>query len=357
MDTAEAFEINVIKNENSNLDKVDLDNIIFGRQFSDHMFMVDYKDGAWQTPTIRPYEHLSLSPATSAIHYGQSVFEGMKAYKNDKGEVFTFRPLDNIKRLNLSAKRMCMPEIPEKLFEEALYKLIRLDHEWIPTAPGSALYVRPFMFATDEYIGVKPSENYRFMIFTCPVNAYYPEPVKVKIETEYSRAFEGGTGFAKAAGNYAAALYPAKLAQQQGYHQLIWTDSKEHKYIEESGTMNIMFMIDGKIYTPPVSGTILDGITRKSVLQLAEDWGIEVIKRRVTVAEIVDAAKEGRLEEAFGTGTAATIAHIILLSYDGQDYELPPIESRKFSSRVGDYLDRLKRNNEEDVHGWNVQLI
>ena len=328
----------------------------FGRIFSDHMFVADFSDGEWSDARIIPYNDLSLSPATSAIHYGQSIFEGMKAYKNEEGETLLFRPKENIKRLNISAERMCMPDIPEDLFYDGLKQLLDIDKDWIPSAKDTSLYIRPFMFSTDSYIGVKPSDKYKFMIFTTPVGGYYTEPVKVKVETHYTRSANGGVGFAKAAGNYAASLYPAKLAQKEGYHQLIWTDAKEHKYIEESGTMNIIFVIGDKLITPSTSDSILDGITRDSVLILARDWGYNVEERKVSVDEVVEAAKSGNLKEAFGTGTAATIAQISLFNHKGFDYELPSIESREFSNQVSLYLQEIKRGKIQDTHGWIVKL-
>lgn len=342
--------------EESRLPQMDFHNILFGRQFSDHMFIADYKDGAWTDLRIVPYGNLSMSPATSSLHYGQSIFEGMKAHRGPNGEVFFFRLEDNMKRLNISAQRMCMPELPEEIFRAGLMQLLELDKGWVPDVEGTALYIRPFMFATDEYIGVKASENYRFMIFTCPVGAYYSEPVKVKIEMAYTRAANGGTGFAKAAGNYAASLYPAKLVQEQGLHQLIWTDAREHKYIEESGTMNVMFVIDGKLITPKSSETILHGITRDSVVKVAQSWGVEVEERQVTVEEVVEALKSGALTDAFGAGTAATIAHIGMIRHMGIDYELPPAESRELSNRLKDFLVRFKIGQEEDQFGWRSQL-
>jgi branched-chain amino acid aminotransferase len=293
-----------------------------------------------------------MAPASSVIHYGQSIFEGLKAYKDKNGQTTVFRPTANSQRLNKSAERMCIPEVPEELFMSALTELLKLDEQWIPSKTGTALYIRPFVFAMDDYIGIKPSDTYRFMIITCPVGGYYSEPVKVKIETEYTRAAEGGTGFAKAAGNYAGSLYPARLAQKKGYHQLIWTDAKEHKYIEESGTMNIMFVIGDTLITPEIGSTILKGITRDSVLTIARDWGMKVEERKVTVAEVVAAAKDGLLKEAFGAGTAATIAHICLIHHDGTDYELPVVENREFSNKVLTTLDNIKAGKEEDKHNW-----
>ncbi|MGJ3235172.1 branched-chain amino acid aminotransferase [Marivirga sp.] len=352
----DTLDISIKKVQNSRINEVDFDNIPFGRVYSDHMFIADYEDGQWSDLRIVPYENLSLAPASSVIHYGQSVFEGLKAYKNSTGESVVFRPEANAKRLNKSAERMCIPEVPEELFMQAMTELLNVDKDWIPNKENTALYIRPFVFAMDDYIGIKPSEKYRFMIITCPVGAYYSEPVKVKIETEFTRAAKGGTGYAKAAGNYAGSLYPAKLAQKQGYHQLVWTDAVEHAYIEESGTMNIMFVINDTLITPEASSTILRGITRDSVLTLARDWGMKVEERRISVKEVVEAAKNGTLKEAFGAGTAATIAHIALIGYDGVDYKLPAIEEREFSNKVLKAMDAIKLGEAEDKFEWIYKL-
>lgn len=350
-------EIDIQKVENSRVDAIDFNNLNFGREFSDHMFVMDYADGKWGTPKIMPFGNMSTHPATSALHYGQSIFEGMKAYRNKENDAFLFRPEMNIKRMNISCERMCMPEIPEEIFMEALKALVTIDKAWIPDTDDGSLYIRPFMYATDEYVGIKPSENYRFVIFTCPVGGYYSEPVKVKLETEYTRAAKGGVGQAKTAGNYAASLYPAKLAQQQGYHQLLWTDGVSHEYIEESGTMNVCFMIDGKLVTPAEdTDTILKGITKRSVIEVAKHWGIEVEERKVKVAEIIEAIENGSLTEMFGAGTAATIAHISVLGANGKDYVLPAVENREFSNKVGKFLNDLKNGRIEDPFGWNLKL-
>jgi len=350
-------DIKIQKTEKSKLSLVDFNNIIFGQQFSDHMFTADYKDGEWGEFRIEPYKEISLSPACAAIHYGQSIFEGMKAYKNEKKEVFLFRPDENAKRLNKSAARLCMPEIPEEIFMEGLKQLIAIDSDWVPNIEGCSLYIRPFMFASEELLGVRPATEYKFMIFTAPVGGYYSTPVNVKIETEYSRACEGGAGYAKAAGNYAAALYPAKIGQEQGYEQLIWTDAGTHEYIEESGTMNIMFQIGDKIITPSLDyKTTLAGITRASVIQLAKDFGVEVEERRVTVKEVVEAAKNGTLKDVFGTGTAATIAQVASITYNDERFELPAVEDRVLSNKFADALQDLKRGRIKDVHNWIYKL-
>ncbi|MCH2198105.1 MAG: branched-chain amino acid aminotransferase [Flavobacteriales bacterium] len=340
----------------SRLPKVDFDNLPFGRVFSDHMFVMDYKDGTWQKGQIIPFQNLSMNPASSVIHYGQSIFEGMKAFRGNSGDVYLFRPEKNIERFNVSAERMCMPHVDPSTFQEALMQLLNMDQGWVPSNPDAALYIRPFMFATDEYIGVKPSETYRFMIFTCPVGAYYGSEVNVKIETKFVRSAPGGTGYAKAAGNYAGALYPAKMAQEEGYQQLIWTDAAEHKYIEESGTMNVVFRSGNKIISPSTSETILAGITRDSVLTLARDWGYDVEERRVSVAEIIELAKMGALDEAFGAGTAATIAPIRSIAFEGVDYELAPSETWEFANKAKKALNAIKRGEVEDKFNWNLKI-
>ncbi|WP_289029535.1 branched-chain amino acid aminotransferase [uncultured Algoriphagus sp.] len=352
-----SLAIPVTKVQKSKLAETDFSNLVFGKTISDHMFVADYKNGEWTDLRIVPYGPLQLNPSNAALHYGQSIFEGLKAYKNEAGEALIFRADANWRRMNESAVRMCMPEIPEEVFMEGLSQLIDLDRDWIPTAKGSSLYIRPYMFATDDYIGVKPSDTYKFIIFTCPVGNYYSKPVSVKVETKYTRAVQGGTGSAKTAGNYAASLYPALLAQKAGYDQLLWTDGKTHQFIEESGTMNVMFKIQGKIITAPVhSDTILKGITRDSVLKLAKDWGEEVEERFLSVSELKSALEDGSIEEAFGTGTAATIAHIRLIHIDGKDYELPEKPADAFSHRVLAELDGIKYGTKEDPYGWVMKF-
>lgn len=348
------FEIR--KTERSRIAEVDFSNLVFGRSFSDHMLVSIYQDGQWGQNQIIPYGNLSLSPATAALHYGQTIFEGMKAYKSPDGEVLIFRPFDNWKRFNQSAQRMCMPTVPEEIFIGGLQELLRLDSDWVPEGAGQSLYIRPYMFAADEYIGVKPSDTYYFVIFTCPVGNYYSKPVKVRVEKEYVRAAEGGVGAAKCGGNYGGSLYPARLAQQEGYDQLIWTDAKEHLYVEESGTMNAMFVIDGKLITPAVSSSILDGVTRKSIIAVAEYWNIPVEERRVSVAEVIDAAKEGRLDAAFGAGTAAVVSPFSHIAYEGIDYALPELTEASFPVRVKDFLEKLRTGRSEDIFGWNLRV-
>ena len=352
-----SFKFPVTHTSQSHLSAVDWDNLPFGKIFADHMFVMEYANGEWQKGEIIPFGPIDMHPAMSAIHYGQSIFEGMKAYRNQSNEVVLFRPELNARRFAESAARMCMPEIPEDLFLEAVKQLVSIDAAWVTDKPGYALYIRPFMFATDEFVGIKPSDTYKFVIINSPVGAYYAEPVRVKIEEHYTRAAVGGVGRAKAAGNYGASLYPAKLAQQQGFHQLVWTDAKTHTFIEESGTMNIVFVIDDKIITPTEEAdTILRGTTKKTVLELARQWGIPVEERPVTVSEIIDAAKTGKLQDAFGAGTAATIAPIALIGYRDEKITLPALETRTLSLKIKAHLDGIKSGAIEDTMHW-VQKV
>ena len=349
--------INIDKVKESRVKQIDWDNLPFGKVFSDHMLVMDYSDGEWQQPEIMPFGSLDLHPATSAIHYGQSVFEGMKANKDENGEVLLFRPEMNAHRFAESCERMCMPEIPEDLFVELVKRTVDIDRDWIPSKEGYSLYVRPYMFATDDFIGIKPSDNYKFIIFTCPVGAYYSQPVSVKIEEFYTRAAQGGVGRAKTAGNYAASLYPAKKAQEEGFHQLIWTDAVEHKYIEESGTMNILFEIDGVLVTPAEDmDTILRGVTKRSAVEIAEHWGVKVEERKVEVQEIVQALREGRVTDAFGAGTAATIAQVGKIGFRDEMFVLAPVESRGISNRIKKYLVDLKSGKIEDEMNWVIRF-
>jgi len=350
-------KIKIQKVGQSKISQVNFENIQFGKQFSDHMFTAEYRNGEWRNLRIEPFQPITLSPSCAALHYGQAIFEGMKAYKGEDGKVFLFRPEENAKRMNVSAARMCMPDIPKELFLEALKQLVELDSDWILAEEGYSLYIRPFLFAEEELLGVGAANEYKFMIFTSPAGAYYSSPVHVKIETKYSRACEGGVGFAKAAGNYAASLYPAKLAKEEGFAQLIWTDAKEHKYIEEAGTMNIMFHIGDKLITPNTDlKTTLPGITRDSVLILARDMGVEVEERKVSVEEVVEAAKKGLLKEAFGTGTAVSIAQISSITYNGERFDLPAKEKRTLSNELTARLNGIKTGKLVDPYGWTVEV-
>lgn len=352
----ETVKIDIERVLESRLPKTNFDQLPFGKVYTDHMFVADYRDGEWKNARIIPYGYLPVSPASPAIHYGQSIFEGIKAHKSPKGEILIFRPRDNHKRLNISGERMCMPPVPEDLFMEGMRELIELDRAWIPSGEGASLYIRPFVFSADEYIGIRPSEAFTFMIILSPSGAYYSDPVKVKIETHFTRAVAGGTGYAKAGGNYGGAIYPAKLAQDQGYHQLVWTDGREHKYIEESGTMNVMFVVNGKLITPALSDSILAGITRDSVLRLVRSWNIEVEERKISVEEIVTGLKAGTVQEAFGVGTAATIAPIVLIGHEDKNYHLPPVEKWELAPRILQELNDIKYGLKADPLGWIYKL-
>ncbi len=348
----DVVQFEVQKAMSSKLQQIDLENIPFGKVFTDHMFVVDYYNNKWQEAKILPYGKLELSPSISALHYGQAIFEGMKAYKNFKGENMMFRPHDNIKRFNQSASRMCMPKVPDKLFIEGLRQLIIADSDWIPEKKGYSLYLRPMMFATEERIIVKPSDEYKFLIIASPAGKYYNEPLKVYIETHYSRAAKGGVGNAKAAGNYGAVMFPSQIAKNKGYHQVIWTDASEHQNIEEAGTMNVMFVIDNVLVTPQLSDTKLPGITRHSVLSVAREWGVKVEERTITVTELIEAYNAGKLTEAFGTGTAATIAHIKTIGHEDKDYHLADANANSLSWKISEELTNIKYGTSTDNFGW-----
>ncbi|KAA9340386.1 MULTISPECIES: branched-chain amino acid aminotransferase [Larkinella] len=356
--TTDLVNIALRKAGRSRIEEVDFNNLPFGKHFSDHMFVADYADGQWQNLQVVPFDDFTLSPALSSLHYGQSIFEGMKAYKNEEGEVLLFRPLENWKRMNESAKRMCMATIPEEVFMGGLEALLRVDAAWVPTTTDSSLYIRPYMFGTDTFLGVAPSKTYRFCIFTCPVGAYYTKPPKLKVETEYIRSAPGGVGYAKCAGNYAGSMYPTLLAQQAGYDQLMWTDATEHKYIEESGTMNIMFVIDGKLVTPATSDSILKGVTRDSILKVVKSWGIEVEERKVSIQEVIEGIENGSLTEAFGAGTAVVVSPYSLIGYEGKDYMLSEVpKENSLAHRIFTYLNDLRTGRSEDTFGWMHKVV
>lgn len=320
------------------------------------MFVADYDGQKWTDLRIVPYGALPYSPAISALHYGQAFFEGLKAYRLADGQVMVFRPEQNARRFNESAKRLCMPELPEELFLQSIAALVDIDREWIPARPAHAMYIRPVMFATDPYLGVNPSATYSYVVLTGPTGPYYAKPLRVKIETDYTRAAVGGTGYAKAAGNYAGSLLPAKLAKEQGFDQLIWTDAKTHSFIEEAGTANIMFMINGVLTTPALSTTILKGITRDTVITLAKSWNTPVEERTISVREIVDGITSGAVTEAFAVGTAATITHIAEIGFEGQDYRMPDVEKREFSNKVLSELNAIRSGEKPDTFGWNYRI-
>lgn len=339
----------------SRINDVDFDNLSFGSVFTDHMFECDYVNGAWQNPTIKPYGMLMMSPGAKVFHYGQAVFEGMKAYKDEAGEVFLFRPDQNIERINKSSKRMAIPEFPQALFSEALHTLIDMDREWVKPGLGNSLYIRPFVMATQVGVSASPSDQYKFMILLSPAQAYYTGDVRVMIAEKYSRSADGGVGAAKAAGNYGAQFFPTNLAKELGFDQIIWTDSNEHKYLEEAGTMNVFFRINDTLITAPTSDRILDGITRKSVLKIAEQAGIKTEVRKITVDELVSAANDGSLKEIFGSGTAAVISPVSAFSYEDTVYDLvKPADS--FSKRFKTELMDIQHNRAEDPFGWRVKV-
>jgi branched-chain amino acid aminotransferase len=346
------MQINIQPTSSSRIDQVDFDHLAFGRSFADHMLVAEYANGAWQSVTIQPYGPLSYQPAMMSLHYGQAIFEGMKGYRSVSGDIQVFRPEENMKRFNKSAARMCMPEVPKEIFLDGLRALLKLDQAWVPAKEGCSLYIRPFMFATDEYVGVTPSDTYKFIIFNCPVGSYYSKPLRVRVETTYIRAAKGGVGFAKNAGNYGGSLFPTQNAIKDGYDQIIWTDAATHQYVEEAGTMNLMFVVDGCLVTAPTGDTILDGVTRKSVLQIAKDWGMDVQERQLSVKELVVGIENGSVTEAFGAGTAAVIAPIATIGFEGVDYQLPVQQPADFSSRVYTEINQIRLGEIADSRGW-----
>jgi len=317
------------------------------------MLTCDFINGKWQAPKIEPFAPISLDPSAKIFHYGQSIFEGMKAYKDAEGNTLLFRPLENCKRLNKSAERLVIPQIPEDIFMEGLKQLLKVDNDFIPTKEGSSLYIRPFMFASGNGFHASPADAYKFIICTAPSGAYFAGKVKVLIEEKYARAANGGVGFAKAGGNYAAQFYPTQLAIEKGYNQVIWTDDNTHQFIEEAGAMNIFVRINDTLITSPTSDRILDGITRKSILQIAEDNGIQTEVRKISVGEVVDAAKNGSLKEMFGAGTAAVISPIAGFGYQENDFDLPELEN-PYAAQLKKLITDIQTNKTEDPYGWRV---
>ncbi len=339
----------------SKIDQVDFDNLAFGKVFTDHMLTCDYDDGAWDAPKIIPYQPITLDPSSKIFHYGQSIFEGMKAYKDTSDDIWLFRPLDNHKRLNISAKRMAIPELPEAIFMEGLKALLQLDHQWIPRAAGSSLYIRPFIFASGKGFHASPADAYKFVIACAPSGAYFSGKVKVLIEEKYSRAANGGVGYAKAGGNYAGQFYPTQLAAEKGYNQVIWTDDNNHEYVEEAGAMNIFVRIEDTLITGPVSDRILDGITRKSILDIAREQGIATEVRKITVSELVEASRNDLLKEMFGAGTAAVISPIASFGYRETDYDLPQL-SDSYATLLKQKITDIQYNRTEDPFGWRYKV-
>ena len=343
------------KIKKSNISKIDLNNFAFGSIFTDHMFVCSYKAGQWVNPEIKPYQSISISPSASVFHYGQACFEGMKAFKDDNGKIWLFRPKENHQRIVKSSERLAMPAFPEELFMEALTLLIKIDKHWIKKGIGNSLYIRPFIFADQESIGATESTDYKFMIICAPANTYYTSDVRVKIEDSYSRASKGGVGFAKAAGNYAAQFYPTNLAKKEGFQQIIWTDSSNHEYIEEAGTMNLFFRINDTLLTAPTNDSILDGITRKSIIDLAKKEGIKTEIRPIKVSELISAAKSGDLKEIFGSGTAVVVLPIIGFGYKNTNYDLPIIEN-SWAILLKKKLNDIQYNISNDPFNWRHEV-
>ena len=340
----------------SKIAEVNFEQLSFGTVFTDHMFVCDFKNGAWETPRIMPYQPLVMAPSSRVFHYGQAVFEGMKAYRDDQGGVWLFRPDENFNRINKSSARLEMPEFPEEYFFEGLRTLLQLDQEWIKPGVGNSLYIRPFVIASQAGILAAPADEYKFVIICSPAQAYYGGEVRVKIAEKFSRAADGGFGYAKAAGNYAGQFYPTRLAQEEGYQQVIWTDANTHEYIEEAGTMNIFVRFNDKLVTCPVGDRILDGVTRKSVIGIAEAAGIEVDIRPIKVSELLEGMADGSLKELFGSGTAAVINPILGFSYKGTHHELPEIAD-SYAVRFKQQLLDIQYNKAADPFNWRYQVL
>lgn len=354
------MQIKIEKTANPKTKPADESKLGFGKIFTDHMFLMDYTSGqGWHDPRIVPYAPLNLEPSAMCLHYGQSVFEGMKAYRTDDNRILLFRPEKNMARLNVSNERLCIPEIDEAFAVEAIKKLVSVDKDWVPSAPGTSLYIRPFIIGIDPVVGVHPAHHLQFIVICSPVGAYYPEglnPVKIYVEDKYVRAVKGGMGFAKTAGNYAASLKAQDEAEKQKYTQVLWLDGKERKYIEEVGTMNVFFQIDDEIVTPALQGSILSGITRMSAIEILKSWGLNVTERALSIQEVADAAKEGRLKEAFGTGTAAVISPIGHLKWGDTVMEIGEGKIGTLSQRLYDAMTGIQWGKLEDTFGWTVDV-
>lgn len=343
--------IKITKTKNSKLQTTDFENLGFGKVFSDHMLICDYKNGSWGEPEIVPFQPMSLMPSAKIFHYGQSIFEGMKAYKDNASNTWLFRPIENYIRLNKSAKRLAIPEIPKNIFFDGLKELLKIDNNWIPNLDGCSLYIRPIVFATGEGFHASPADSYRFLIATAPSGPYFSGQVKVLIEEKYSRSANGGVGFAKAGGNYAGQFYPTQLAIEKGYNQVIWTDDNTHEYIEEAGAMNIFVRINDTLITGPTSDRILDGVTRKSIIDIANKQGIPVEIRKFKVSEIIEASKNNTLKEMFGAGTAAVISPISVFGFRNKDYKLPEIEN-SYATTLKKLITDIQTNKTNDKFGW-----
>ena len=343
------------KIKESRINTVDFKNLDFGGVFTDHMYSCDFIDGKWINSEITPYKPITVSPASRVFHYGQACFEGMKAFKDNNDKTWLFRPIDNYERIIKSSKRLAMPEFPKDLFFNALHNLLKIDADWIKPGFGNSLYIRPFIFASEGTINATEAKEYKFMIICAPASSYYSGEVRVKIEKSFSRAAKGGVGYAKAAGNYAAQFYPTILAKNEGYQQIIWTDSSTHEYIEEAGTMNLFFRIGNKLITAPTSDSILDGITRKSLIQIAKDENIDVEIRPLLVSELIDAANNGSLFEIFGSGTAVIVLPILGFGYENNKYELP-IKENSWANLLKNKLNNIQYNVSKDPYGWTIEV-
>lgn len=351
------YQIDIQPIENSRLHGLDFENIPFGKVFSDHMFIAHYKNGQWQNCEIKPFGPLAMHPGTAVLHYGQGIFEGMKAFKDQHGNAQLFRPLANWERLNYSARRMNIPEIPKDLFMEALTTLIKMDSDWIPDTEDGSMYIRPFVFASEELVGIKPSEEFIFMIICSPVAKYYAKPVRVYMSDKYVRAFRGGTGHVKAIGNYGAVMQPLAEVRAKGFDQILWLDGYEFNRLQEIGTMNVFLVIDGVVLTPSTEElTILKGITRDSCMTLLREKGYRVEERDITVPEVIQAAREGRLTDAFGTGTAATVAPIGVIGYKDEVFDLVPVEERPISVWLSNEMRNIRKGHIPDSHNWLYKL-
>lgn len=348
----ETLTIPVEKTETSRQQSFNYDDFVFGIQPTDHIFLCEYKNGSWENPRIEPFHDLTLSPTALCLHYGQTVFEGMKAFRQDDGRVHIFRPEKHHTRFNRSLDRMCMPRIEKDLFFNALEELTRMEKNWIPENKDISLYIRPFVIATEARLGVKISDEYLFCITCTPIGMYYAKPVKVKVETKYVRAAEGGTGYAKCGGNYGAAFYPAQKAKGQGFDQVIWTDAKTHEFLEEAGTMNIMLFMKNKLITPKLSSSILDGVTRDSIFQIAENLGYETEERAVSYKELEEELDSGNHVELFGAGTAAVISPVSHVRIGEKDYH-PYTEEKAVMFRLKKELENIRKGRAEDKYNWN----
>ncbi len=352
---SEVLDISVTKVKKSRLNNLDINSLPFGKHFTDHMLEANFENGEWKNIEIKPYQPLQLDPSTSALHYGQAIFEGMKAFRNDSGDAFIFRPYENLKRFNLSAQRMCMPEVSEELFIDGLRHLIEIDKDWIPSKPDHSLYIRPLMFATDNTIGVRPSDTYKFLIIMCPVGPFHAAPMKIAVEEKYTRAAPGGVGFSKNAGNYGGSMYPAMLAKEQGYDQVLWTDAFDHKWLQEVGMMNVGFMLNNTFVTPALEDTILKGVTRDSIITLLKDMGITVEERKISIDEIIERFDKGEVKEVFGMGTAAVISLIEELKYKDKIMKFD-VHSFSIAKKVKHKLNEIRSGKAEDVYGWMFKV-